>query len=354
MLSKLFDKKRRLIKLAEKGNTAKVLSLLKRGADINATDKAGWTALHSTIAMSHWETAEALIAAGAEVNTRRKEILLNTTPLMDAAARGSSSTVKALLAAGADVNAATTLGTTALIYAASDGNADVVRLLLDAGADVHARNDRNNALSAALWSSHTEVSQLLRAAGATLNLPEAAQSGDTERVQQLIPTATAESLGLALVRAAEGKHAEIVAHLLAAGANVNTQDEDGNTALHDVARWGHTVIVAQLLTAGADANIHNDDRETAFWLAVWAGRTEILRMLLANQEIKNINRKVDGTTMLHMAAAAGHAEIVRMLIDAGADIHLKNTYFKETPLASALNHNRKEVAEILRAAGAVE
>ena len=227
-------------------------------------------------------------------------------------------------------------------------------MLLDAGADVHARNDRNNALSAALWLSHSEVAELLRSAGATLNLPEAAQSGDTELVRQLIPTATALELGLALVRAAEGKHAEIVGDLLAAGANVNTQDDDGNTALHDVVRWGYTDIVAQLLAAGADANIPNEDRETAFWLAVWAGNTECLRMLLSNQQIKNINRKQDGTTMLHMAAAAGHAEIVRMLIDAGADINLKNTYFKETPLSSALNNNRKEVADILRAAGAVE
>lgn len=353
MLSKLFDKNRKLIKQAEKGNTAKVLSLLKQGADINATDDDGWTALHSAIGMNHWETAEALIAAGAEVNTRRKEQLLDTTPLMDAAACGSLSTVKALLEAGAEVNAATTLGTTALIYAASDGNADIVRLLLDAGADVHARNDRHNALSAALWTSHTEAAELLRAAGATLNLPEAAESGDMERVKQLLPTSTKDELGEALVRAAHSEHSDIVRMMLSAKANVNAKDDDDNTALHHAVRWGYTDIVEQLLAAGADANLPNDDRETAFWLAVWAGKTECLRMLLAHQEIKNINRKLDGTTMLHMAAAAGQAEIVRMLIDAGADINLKNTYFKETPLASALSNNRKEVAEILRAAGAI-
>ena len=136
--------------------------------------------------------------------------------------------------------------------------------------------------------------------------------------------------------------------------DLHATDKRGYTALHHAVRWGYTDIVEQLLAAGADANLPNDDRETAFWLAVWAGKTECLRMLLAHQEIKNINRKLDGTTMMHMAAAAGQAEIVRMLIAAGADINLKNTYFKETPLASALSNNRKEVAEILRAAGAKE
>lgn len=116
----------------------------------------------------------------------------------------------------------------------------------------------------------------------------------------------------------------------------------------------HWETAAALISVGANANISNADRETAFWLVVWAGKTECLRMLLANQHIKNLNRKQDGTTMLHIAAAAGQAEIVHMLIDAGADINLKNTYFKETPLASALNNKRKEVADILRSAGAAE
>lgn len=89
---------KKLIKAAKKGNTAKIEKLLARGADVNARNKSGWTAL------------------------------------MHAAVNGHTAIIKALLAAGADVNAKNKNGGTALMQAARYGHPDIVKLLKEAGA----------------------------------------------------------------------------------------------------------------------------------------------------------------------------------------------------------------------------
>ncbi|MBQ1960542.1 MAG: ankyrin repeat domain-containing protein, partial [Akkermansia sp.] len=56
--------------------------------------------------------------------------------------------------------------------------------------------------------------------------------------------------------------------LIKAGANVNAQDEDGNTALMDAADEGHTAVVLRLIQAGADVNARDDEGETALRKAI--------------------------------------------------------------------------------------
>ena len=62
----------------------------------------------------------------------------------------------------------------------------------------------------------------------------------------------------------------------------------------------------------------------------------------------------DGTTLLHHAAWKGHAEVARILLDAGADLHAQNSngHWGGTPLHAAAHGNQKAVAELLIAAGA--
>ena len=350
----LFDsKERKLLRQAEKGNTRKVLRLLAKGADINTIDKQGYTPLCNAVFCNHQETAEALIAAGADVNIRR----IDESALMRAAWNGWLSTVEQLIAAGADANAATNNGTTPLINAATQGHAEIVRCLIAAGADVHARNWERGALCAAVYHKHPEAAQILRAAGAMLNLAEAADCGDTERVLQLLAEGVSPDEGAAITRAAYSNHAEIVRILLEAGANVNATDALDNTALHHAVRWGRTDIACMLLDAGADATIDNiDGHETPLILAVWAGRTDCTRLLLEKRDCsKEINKRIEGiTTLLHMAVGGGHTEIVRLLLQHGADVNMKRRLFNDTPLALAISEKREEIATMLQQAGAVE
>ena len=116
--------------------------LLERGADVNAPDREGRTAL-------------LLAAREAQRNQEGQQ--------------AQEETVRALLDRKADVNARTKSGYTALILAAMEGRAEIVRLLLAKGADVSARTTDQNkmtALGAATGGKHTEVVGLLIAAGA--------------------------------------------------------------------------------------------------------------------------------------------------------------------------------------------
>lgn len=352
----IFDSQARLNELAEKGKTARLLRLVAKGADINQRNSAGYTPLLSALSalpFAHRETADALIAAGADVNCRRHDGRFDDTPLLLAAQKGFSSTVELLLKAGAEVNAVAS-GTTALIAAAARNHTHVVSMLLTAGATVHHRDiDGRSALFYAYLNKNEDIVKILLAAGASLNLPEAAECGQTEQVRRLLEIGADVNEGAPIVGAAAEEHSDIVGLLIAAGADIDAQDIAGNTALHHAARWGNTDIAKQLLAAGADANIANDDEETPFTLAVRNGQTECLRLLLAERKCEHLNSLTQGTTLLHMAVDGAHAEIASLLIEAGADLNRTNVYHKETPLTLAQKLKRKEIANILRAAGAI-
>lgn len=350
----LFDSKDcKLLRQAEKGNIRKVTRLLSKGANVNTRDEDGCTPLCSAVFCNHQEVAETLIAAGADVNVR----LRDESVLMRAAWNGWLSTVKQLIAAGADVNAASNSGTTALIKAAAQGHEKVVRCLITSGADVHARNWERGALCAAVYHKHQETAQILQAAGASLNLPEAADCGDIERVRQLLAGGVSPNEGAAITRAAFSDHGDIVRLLLESGANVNATDDLDNTALHHAVRWGRTDVVHMLLDAGADATIDNiNGHETPLILAVWSGKTDCARLLLEKRDLTPyINRRIEGvTTLLHMAVGGGHTEIVRLLLKHGADVNLKRRVFNDTPLTLAISEKREEITTLLRQYGAME
>jgi len=108
------------------GRTAVVELLLAAGADVDAKDEDGWTALHDAAWGGHAAVAELLLAAGADVNAQDND---GWIALHDAARNGHSAVVELLLEAGADVNAKNKNGWTALHYAAFYGHSAVVELI---------------------------------------------------------------------------------------------------------------------------------------------------------------------------------------------------------------------------------
>ena len=102
LVSYAADVNARLIEAAKQGDTATVEALLEQGADVNARERKGQTALIRAALLGHTDTVQALLAAGADVNAKGK---LGWTALMWVAGKGHTDTVQALLAAGADVNA---------------------------------------------------------------------------------------------------------------------------------------------------------------------------------------------------------------------------------------------------------
>lgn len=139
-----------------KKDAKKVLEALKNGADANARDGRGTSALKYAMTFGDVETAKILIEHGAKV--KNQDIL----PELAAYGRGGAAMAKQLLKAGADVDEKTGGGYTPLIIAAGRGYKDIVKVLLEAGADVHAMGEsKRTAKSLAYERGYLETAHLI-------------------------------------------------------------------------------------------------------------------------------------------------------------------------------------------------
>ena len=128
---KNYDNAAPLLLAAYKGHVAVVAALVAAGADVNVKNYDNATPLHEAASNGHAAVVAALIAAGADVNVKTDD---DETPLHYAVFDGHTAVVSALIAAGADVNVTDDYGETPLHYAVSGGDAAAVSALIAAGA----------------------------------------------------------------------------------------------------------------------------------------------------------------------------------------------------------------------------
>lgn len=131
--------------------------------EIDATDEAGYTALHWAADNGNIHQVKTLLASGAKLEATTSK---GFTPLHLAATCGHIDIVKTLLAGGAWIEARENEGYTALAMAARDGRTETVRALLVAGAQIEARSPMGTALKLASKNNRSGVVAILRAAGA--------------------------------------------------------------------------------------------------------------------------------------------------------------------------------------------
>ena len=119
-------------KAADDGNIEAIKQHIAAGTDVNSNDE--WTPLH---AAANKETAELLIAKGADINAKDDT---GGTPLFWAALEGNEEVAELLIKQGADVNAEGPKGWTALHWAVAMAQKKSVELLIGEGADVNAKD----------------------------------------------------------------------------------------------------------------------------------------------------------------------------------------------------------------------
>jgi uncharacterized protein len=175
---------------------------------------------------------------------------------------------------------------------------------------------------------------------ADIRLIDAVRSGDSQAVSRLLqqkadPNAAEPDGTTALQSAAYRNDLEMVRLLLRAGAKAGAVNAYGASALSEAARNGNAAMIEDLLRAGADPNAAMDGGEPPLLTAARAGSAAAARALLAHDAQVNVKDGWKGQTALMWAAAGNHAEIVKILVDHGADLNAVSTAWPiETPRPS--------------------
>ncbi len=171
-----------------------------------------------------------------------------------------------------------------------------------------------------------------------------------ECIQQGISVNYAKSNGMTpLMYAAKIGNLQMVQHLLGIGADANCMNKNNVNALAYAATNGHLAIVEYLAPKTADLN-------TAMWKAICNDHVAIAGYLINNGINVNTFVQPHQVTFLHKACEHGNLEIVKLLIEAGADINIpskdQNEYKGATPLMYAVSFLNADIVEYLVEHGA--
>jgi ankyrin repeat protein len=372
---------------AERGEVEIIQMLLPRGVDVNApVGQDGWTALLSAIEHGHRSVVQLLVTAGANVNvwsrcetpillaakcedrdiynylyplvnttirlcadrdgeqllqaTRKRRIREQNRPVekfIEMATIGNVEEVNRAIEIGVEIDEIGAKGHTALMAAAYYGHRSLVNALLAAGADPNLLSDDDGlatgmtalmlAAGSFFASNRQHIAKLLIAGGADVNQPGA--GGKTAIFHAAL---------------AGSGYTECVEVLIAAGANLDVQDDRGHTVLSSVAAAENYPMFNLLMQAGAStAGLES----IQLIQAASTGNVDRVRSLLAT----NANKDLDRGAAIGNAAAAGHTKIVELLIRAGANVNLRDK-LGFTPIASAAYAGYGEIVRLLIDAGA--
>lgn len=297
----------RLLEAAKNQDQATAVSLVKysEGANVNATDAEGMTAL---LWAAHWdnlELARLLIAAGANVKAANR---FGSTALHEAATFGDAALMEVLLKGGADANATRGEGDTPLLIAAGTGKTEAVELLLAHGAPVDVRDGwyGETPLMIAVANNYADVAQVLIAHGADVNATSTKFAEPEIRHRVMVDATTTinpPAGGLTPLHFAARQDAMDAAKvLIAAGANVNALEPDANFSPLLVAVYNnHYDVAALLIEKGANVN----DNSLAL-IAIMRTDPEIQRPLPMNFRQDSLG-------------------VMKLLLDRGADANLPFT-----------------------------
>ena len=326
-----------LLDAAQRNDIDSAMMSIDQGVGVNTTSPDGATALHWA---AHWgatDLAERLLSAGALVDASNE---LGITPISIACRNGSEAMVDLLLKAKADAKGSEPSGETVLMSCARTGSLGAVEQLLAAGAEPNSA-EVDSGQTALMWATaggHWEIVDLLIGAGADVNasssgkftpLMFAARTGDLKSAELLLDAgaevnvATEDGLSPLLIASAsldaitgsdyrlvveESQHESLGALLLDRGADVTQSDQYGMTALHYAVEMNKPSLLRALLKRDADPNARLT-QGLPFRRGDYVGR-----------------EAYDGASPFWLAARLGNVEMMRELLDAGADPELRQAW----------------------------
>eukprot|EP00397_Hematodinium_sp_SG-2012_P005702 GEMP01005724.1.p1 GENE.GEMP01005724.1~~GEMP01005724.1.p1 ORF type:complete len:558 (+),score=107.75 GEMP01005724.1:52-1725(+) len=350
--------------------------LLRNSADVNNDTilPRDHTPLFSACRLGNRDIVSELIhACKADVN--KPTVHTRVRPLTDACTRGFADIAQMLICANAEVNMKDVFGVTPLHAAATYGHDEICAILLEANAPVDCEDGRRRtALACASAAGHTKIVEILMSQKADIKrrcsftdatpLLDAVSHGHIEIVRLFLNTEPINDLinvpdsyhSTPLQVAAATGNCDIVSLLLSAKSDINMRDRSNRTALYRAAWNGHADIARVLFHARADVQLTDNFQWTPLHAAATNGHADVLIELLSSS-VKSVALsrvgKVDenNCTALYLAAKAGHAQCVRVLLNADADIHVTDNV-RCTALYRAAWNGHTDCVNVLLAHGA--
>ena len=317
-----------LVDAARRGEVELVRSMLDDGADVNAAQGDGLTALHASAERGHVEIARLLIAAGADLDAETR--IGHYTPLHLAGRGGHGHVVLALAEAGADVSRATSnTGVTPLHLAASAvGGEPAVATLLDHGAAVNAREasaGQTPLMFAAAYDRAAAVRELL-----------------SRGADPAITTTVVDVLrSVAIDREANGRFRRMVRSL---------RDSAGGAADWDPspAQVQAAIRAQREFLLSDDPGGEVDATDLVNYRPDYPGGPDVARPPYR----ETLVGKTGGMTALLHAAREGHVESARELLEGGADVDQVSVGDRTSPLLMAALNGQFDVALLFVEQGA--
>ncbi len=330
---------------AMRGDRERVKSLIDEGADVNAAQGDGMTALHWVAERGDIEIAKLLISAGA--NAKAGTRIGGYTPLHLAAKHAHGGIAALLLGAGGDADVLTlNTGATPLHLAASAaGGEEVVSLLIEHGAHVDARersSGQTPLMFAASYNRALSIERLLNGG---------ADPALTTRVVDVIDRVSADKAAtsymtetLMKLRGAQGADsgweptpAEV--QMVIRGQRELLRSDAPKERLRP--GMGGAYVAAELIEDERHAGIRETlvgytGGMTALLHAAREGQAEAVVALLGGGADLDQPSAGDGTSPLLMAALNGHFDVALLLLERGADPNLAANTDGATPLFAVL------------------
>ena len=343
----------KLVQAVKAAEHARAIALLGSGADANQQSADGTTALQWAVRNNDATLVDRLLRAGAAPHSANR---YGATPISLACESGSAPIIERLLKAGVSANATGPLGETALHTCAHAGNTAGVSVLIAAGASVDP-GDNWRGQTPLMWAAaerHPETMQVLIKAGADVDARSTIIEWERQRTDEPRDKWLPPGGWTPLLLAAREDCVACIDVLAAAGADLNVVDPERHTSLIIALTNGHFDVAGRLIDRGADVNMQDNVGQTALWAAVDAhtmpdsnrpAPTEMDDKLTAWDivtKLVNAGAKVDvplrqrvpyrtkidrgadgvlgaGTTPLLRAAKTGDAKVVKLLLEHGAN-----------------------------------
>ena len=291
---------------AEQNNVQIVRQLLQGGADVNAAQSDGLTALHWAAINNNLEMTEILLYAGGSFRSTTR--VGGYTPLHLASQKGNFEIMGAMLKAGADPNQFTSTGVTSMHFAAAVDAPEAIHVLVGYGGDVDVLDNfanRTPLMFAAVGNANNSLQALidleanLEMTTRIKNYVERA-NGDNEDRMQRNRVKNAEN-GKEEPDAGRGgsfrpppeqpdsAEAPPPPTITTLSSNEQIGNQGGLTALHLAARQGHIEAALQLVEGGADIDhVTEGDLSSPLLVAVINGNYDLAKMLLEHGADPNI------------------------------------------------------------------